>query len=117
MENVSPIIQALGAFGLGSVLVAVIGVFGARRLNQANAGNVAVQSADTQIENLTNDLTRVVRERDENDEARKKALTKLRGWWERFDGGHAAWDRRQQQRLIDAGVDDPMPPIAPPTDE
>ena len=117
MESISPIFQALAALGLGSVLVALIGVFGAKKLNAANVVAKSVEASDVTIENLERERDYFRADRDAERTRANRESTKVRGWWERLDRGHAAWDRRQQQRLLDAGVDDPMPPIQPPPDE
>lgn len=116
MDSISPIIQFVGAFGLGSVIVAVIGVFGARKLNQANVVAKSVESADIQIENAERERDYFRTDRDVERERANREATKVRAWWARADT-HAAWDRRQVTRLQEAGVHDAMPPLYPPDGE
>ena len=120
MEN---LVQLVGTGGIAVVVTAIIAAIAGRRVQRANAGNLAMQSADTQIENLQNDnkeLRQRVRDAEERESIaqglRELAQTKVREWWARADR-HAAWDRRQEARLAEQGIDDPMPPLYPTRDE
>lgn len=109
-------VQLLGVVGIGGIATAVITAFANKRLTSASAGAKAVESADTQITNLTEENDRLRAQRDESDTRFNKAMVKLRGWWERADS-HAAWDRRQVARNLEHGINDPMPDLYPPPGE
>ena len=105
-------VQLFGVGGVAAVITAIIGAVAGQRTQKANAGNIAIQSADTQIENLENENKYLRTDRDaERDRANREA-TKNRRWWARADR-LAPWIRRQEQRLADAGVHDPAPALYP----
>ena len=116
MGSVDNWVQLLGVLGLGGVITAIITAVANRKMTGASAGAKIIESADTQIENLTVDLTRVRTERDHAHRRANRADTKLRGWWERADR-LAPWIRRQEARNAEAGITDPAPPLYPPEDE
>jgi hypothetical protein len=117
------VVQLVATGGFATIIAAIIGAVAGQRVQKANAGNIAIQSADTQIENLTSDndrLRRNMREADERllaAESRAERLAaKVRGWWERADR-MMAWVRRQEARLAEQGIHDPAPALYPPDGE
>lgn len=112
MEQANPIIQWLGAIGLGSILTGVIAAIAGRKLTQANTGAKIVESADTQIENLEKERDYFRNDRDAERSRANREATKNRGWWERADR-MMVWVRRQEQRNNDNAIDDPAPRLYP----
>ena len=110
------VVQLGATGGFATIVAAVIGAIAGQRVQKANAGNIAVQSADTQISNLEGENKYLREDRDAERARANREATKNRRWWERADR-LAPWIRRQEQRLVDAGVHDPAPALYPPDGE
>jgi hypothetical protein len=109
-------VQLFGVGGVATVIVAIIGAVASNRVQKANAGNIAIQSADTQIANLEGERDYWEKQTIKERERANTLDGKIRGWFQRADA-MMVWIRRQERRLEEAGVVDPAPALYPPDGE
>lgn len=116
METAEWWVQLIGVILGGSVVSAVVGAIATRKKLGADVDSTFVATSDTQRKGLKEDLEDARNERDEEHAERIKLERHVRAWWARADK-MMTWVRRQEQRNIDAGINDPAPPLYPPDGE
>jgi hypothetical protein len=116
MEKAEWWVQLIGVILGGGVVSALVGAIATRKKLSADTDSTFVTTADVQRRSLVEDRKEALAERDAEHDERIKLERHVRAWWARADR-MMIWVRRQEARNVDAGIDDPAPPLYPPEGE
>lgn len=117
MESGNWVVQLLGVLGGGTVLTAIVAAISSRKKIGAEATEKITAAAGDQLDNMREDLNRLVAERNEARTERNRIDRHNRAWWARADV-HSRWDRDVMRKMDDAGIPyEPCPSVYPVSDE